>query len=312
VRGRGDEGGVHLGLPKHLAHRTTRLVCHYWIRSPERFSNMGALMTSQLRERSEPNAVGSGESWRPAERFDDRRKHLIMTALVLAVLSVASYVVVAPPLLYRFAGQLDLLDGCGFKSWLTVCDPNIPRAIVAKASLFVTVAAMVPILVLRWQNRAVPHLAARFIPAARTWLLALALLYAGGSLFGFLAMSGLLRVLPPLVELVWPQLRPTDPASARAGKAVLNLYVTATVSGGFSMILPGVMVACARLGIVAFPASRFRRRVAFPLLLLVTAIVTVKLDALFVVIALPLYAAYELGLLLATRFVDPTTAPNPT
>ena len=269
-------------------------------------------MTSDLPDIANRDEPDGREQPRPHARSDDWRQRVAVTVVALVITFIASFSLLAPSLVYLLAGQLDLLDGCGFKSWRAVCDPDIPIAITVKTALFIAVGAAVPMLVVWWQDALVARVAESVSRVFHSYLPTFAVLYLGGALLGFITAFVILRVLPGWVDLLWPQLRLSENVTSFGGKWVVGLYVSAIVGGGFSLVLTGTMIALAKLGIIDPRARQLQRCVAIPLVLLVSAVVTVTLDPAFALIALPLYAAYELGLLLAARFTYQRALASPT
>jgi len=94
------------------------------------------------------------------------------------------------------------------------------------------------------------------------------------------------------------------------GNETVSFFLTLTVGLGLAFQLPVIMFIVAKIGIFTPKQMRKVRKYAFILILVAAAIITPSTDPYnMMIVAVPLYALYELGIIISAMFVKTTMRP---
>ncbi len=121
-------------------------------------------------------------------------------------------------------------------------------------------------------------------------------LFLGGAAYGFFfAAPRALQFLSSFMSDIYEW--------SPEGKEVINFYLTLMVGLGLAFQLPVVMFILAKLGVAGPQKMRAFRKYAVIALLIVSAVITPSTDPInMAVVAVPLLALYEAGILVSSLF----------
>jgi sec-independent protein translocase protein TatC len=175
-----------------------------------------------------------------------------------------------------------------------------------KIALYVAIGIAAPVIIYQLVGFLAPGLTKKEKRILYTSLPFVTLLFVGGVSYAFFfAIPRALAFLSGFQSEIF-QWEPD-------GNEVVGFYLTIMLGLGLAFQMPLVMFLLAKLGVVSPAKMRAGRRYAFLLILVASALITPTTDPFnMALVALPLVALYEVGILLALLFArnaKPRTAP---
>lgn len=209
----------------------------------------------------------------------------------------------------------DIKNKANATQGLDIRSPTEPVMMTFKISMYVAIALGMPLIIYELVAFLAPGLTRREKRVVFTALPFVSILFLGGAAYGyFLAAPGALTFLSTWNSgaILW---QPDAPE-------VVSFFMTLMIGLGLAFQLPVVMFILAKIGI--FPAHLMRkwRKYAILLITIAAAIITPSTDPFnMMIVAVPLWLLYELGIIIArifaknpmrtsltTRFTQGTTA----
>ncbi len=186
---------------------------------------------------------------------------------------------------------------------LDISSPIEPITLFMKMALYIAVGVTMPIIIDQLIAVLAPGLTRREKRILFSSLPFVAVLFIGGAAYAFFyAVPAALKFLSSFMEdiISW------DPD----GEELVNFYLQLMIGLGFSFQLPVIMFLLAKLNIVSVTRMSAYRRYAFVAILIIAALITPTPDPINLgVVAIPLYALYEVGIIIARIFAKPTRRP---
>lgn len=180
---------------------------------------------------------------------------------------------------------------------LDIQSPTDPVMLTFKVSLYVAVTLAMPLIVYELVAFLAPGLTRREKRVVFSALPFVSALFLAGAGYGyFLAAPGALTFLSTWNQnaILW---QPN-------GTEVISFFLTLMIGLGLAFQMPVVMFILAKIGI--FPAHLMRkwRKYAILLITIAAAIITPSTDPVnMMIVAVPLWLLYELGIVIARVFV---------
>ncbi|MGC4107909.1 MAG: twin-arginine translocase subunit TatC [Thermomicrobiales bacterium] len=199
---------------------------------------------------------------------------------------------------FMMAGRIldDIRVKANATQGLDIRSPTEPVMMTFKIASYVAVALGMPLIVYELVAFLAPGLTRREKRVVFTALPFVTLLFLGGAGYGyFLAAPGALKFLSTWNSgaILW---QPDAPE-------VVSFFLTLMIGLGIAFQLPVVMFVLAKIGI--FPAHLMRkwRKYAILLITVAAAVITPSTDPFnMMVVAVPLWLLYELGIIIARVF----------
>jgi sec-independent protein translocase protein TatC len=236
---------------------------------------------------------------RQYQEWQDFRGRLVGAAVIVGIVFIANFLITS--------WLLNLILSHSKCAWtIDISEPSSILSLYLRTAALPTLGAMLPIALLQFHPVLAPELPRR----ERRILFAVApgalLLFAAGMAIG------LLSVAPAAWTLIqgwfWPRI---SVWGWGCDEVLFDLYVPIMVTIGLTLQLPALMAGVAKLGIISRQGFRSARRCALPIIVLVAAIITATVDPIsLLIIALPLYGSYELGIVLASLCGHSTPAES--
>jgi sec-independent protein translocase protein TatC len=215
----------------------------------------------------------------------------ILIALV-PLFGVAFYF--TPRILSELQHKANAVDGMDIRS------PTDPLTLYFKVALYLAIAMGMPVIVYQIVGYLAPGLTRKEKRVVFSALPFVAVLFMGGAAYGYFvaapqALNFLSNFLPGVFS--W------EPD----GRETLSFFLTLMLGLGFSFQLPVIMFILAKLGVLVPRQMRAWRRYAFLLIAIVSAVITPSTDPFnMMLVAIPLYLLYEVGILLSSAFASTT------
>ncbi|MDQ3696382.1 MAG: twin-arginine translocase subunit TatC [Chloroflexota bacterium] len=189
---------------------------------------------------------------------------------------------------------------------LDIRSPSDPLTLYMKVALYIAIGIAAPVIIYQIVGFLAPGLTKKEKRLVYTSLPFVSLLFiAGVSYSFFFAIPRALAFLSNFMTDIW-NYQPD-------GNETLSFYLAIMLGLGLAFQLPLVMFLLAKLGIVTPQNMRKGRRYAYLVILLAAAIITPTTDPFnMALVALPLVALYEIGIILAAIFARGSVPRNPT
>jgi sec-independent protein translocase protein TatC len=189
---------------------------------------------------------------------------------------------------------------------LDVRSPSDPITLFMKIALYTAIGIAAPVIIYQIVGFLAPGLTKKEKRLVYTSLPFVSLLFIAGVAYAALfAVPRALTFLSTFLTDVF-QWEPD-------GHEVVGFYLTVMLGLGLAFQLPLVMFLLAKLGVVTPKKMRSGRRYAFLVILVAAAFITPTTDPFnMALVALPLVALYEIGIVLAAVFARGATPRNPT
>ena len=229
------------------------------------------------------------------EHLEELRSRIVKTCMSIGVAFIAG-VILAGPLLRNIKTQANIDEGAGFD----ILSPTEPITTYFKVALYIAIGFTMPIIVWQLIGFLAPGLTRREKRVLFSSLPFVSLLFLGGAAYAFFfaaprAFDFLSSFQNDLFQWT-PQ-----------GEEIISFYLTLMIGLGLAFELPIVMFLLAKLNIVSTKRMRDYRKYAAMALLIVSAIITPSTDPInMAIVAVPLLALYELGIIIGRVFARPT------
>ena len=219
--------------------------------------------------------------------------------LFIAIAFIAG-IALAGPMLRRLQLESNAVGG------FDVVSPTDPITIYFKIALYLAIGFALPVIVWQLVGFLLPGLTKRekrFLILSLPFVVLLFLLGVGYAFF--FAAPRALQFLSGFMSDLYEW--------SPEGQEVISFYLTLMVGLGLAFQLPVVMFILAKLGIATPRKLRAFRKYAFVAILVVAAIITPSTDPInMMVVAVPLVALYEAGVLASHFFARrPIEPPAP-
>jgi sec-independent protein translocase protein TatC len=226
-----------------------------------------------------------------AEHLDELRSRIVKSCLAIGGAFVMG-IIFASPLLDLIVKQANADTEGGFD----IRSPTDPITIYFKIALYIAIGFATPVLIWQAVGFLAPGLTRKEKRLLFTSLPFVSLLFAGGVSYAFFFAAP--RAFDFLSSFQagafdW------DPDAAE----IISFYLTLMIGLGIAFELPAVMFIIAKLKIVTARKMAEYRRYAVVAVLVAAAIITPSTDPFnMMVVAVPLYILYELGLVMGRMF----------
>jgi len=214
----------------------------------------------------------------------------IMKIVIAVGLAFIGGLVLAGPVLNEVRLRANAMEGLDIRS------PSDPITLYMKIALYVAIGIAAPVIVYQIVAFLAPGLTRKEKRLVYTSLPFVSLLFIGGVSYAFFfAIPRALGFLSSFQEDVF--------SWQPDGNEVIGFYLTVMLGLGLAFQLPLVMFLLAKLGIMSHARMRAGRRYAVLIIMVVAAIITPTTDPFnMMLVAAPLLALYEVGILLAWLF----------
>jgi sec-independent protein translocase protein TatC len=224
----------------------------------------------------------------------------VMKIVIAIGLAFIGGLFLAGPVLEEVRIRANAMQGLDIRS------PSDPITLYMKIALYVAIGIAAPVIIYQLVGFLAPGLTKKEKRILYTSLPFVTLLFVGGVSYAFFfAIPRALAFLSGFQSEIF-QWEPD-------GNEVVGFYLTIMLGLGLAFQMPLVMFLLAKLGVVSPAKMRAGRRYAFLLILVASAIITPTTDPFnMALVALPLVALYEVGILLAVAFArnaKPRIAP---
>jgi sec-independent protein translocase protein TatC len=251
--------------------------------------HLPAKLTSRLPKLPDPNEPDVFEEMTLLEHMEELRDRIIKCVIAIGLAFIAGLVLVGP-LITRVQEEANAKQG------FYIISPTDPFTIYFKVALYIAIGIASPVLLWEIIGFLLPGLTKkekRFLLLSLPFVLVLFLLGAAYAFF-FAAPQGL-RFLSSFMSnaFMWsPQ-----------GNETFNFFLMLMLGMGVAFQLPVVMFVLAKLGLVSPQRMRSWWRYAVVILLVLAAVITPSTDAFnMMVVFVPLYLLYEIGILVSRLF----------
>lgn len=199
--------------------------------------------------------------------------------------------ITAPMVLRRIVRDAQV-EGAG----LDISAPSEPLTLYFKVALYIAIAIAMPLIVYQLIAFLAPGLTNKEKRLIFMSLPFVSLLFIAGVAYGyFVAAPRALLFLSGFFSDIFSW----DPD----GNEVLNFFLTLMIGLGLSFQLPVIMFILAKIGIVSPQKMREWRRYAYLCLTILAAVITPSTDPInMAIVAIPLVALYEAGVLISSIF----------
>lgn len=188
---------------------------------------------------------------------------------------------------------------------LDIRSPSDPITLYMKIALYVAVGIAAPVIVYQIVGFLTPGLTKREKRILYTSLPFVSMLFIGGVSYAFLfAIPQALGFLSSFQAEVF--------SWQPDGNEVVGFYMTIMLGLGLAFQLPLVMFLLAKLGVMSPAKMRAGRRYAILIIMVAAAIITPTTDPFnMMLVAAPLLALYEVGILLSWLFARDASLRRP-
>jgi sec-independent protein translocase protein TatC len=230
------------------------------------------------------------------EHLEELRKRVIRASLAVLAGIVAG-IFTAFPIIETVANQAGVDTGT-----LQIISPTEPFTVYFKVVLYVAVSVAMPVLVYQLLQFVSPGLTGRERRAVIAAVPFVMIMFVLGIAFAFFVLApNALDFLSMFGERVFEW-------NPRA-EEVISFYMRLMIGVGLAFELPVVMLALAMTGAVTARQFGRARKFAFLLGMVAAAIITPTPDPFnMMLVGVPIYALYELGIVLARLFGRRTRA----
>jgi sec-independent protein translocase protein TatC len=250
----------------------------------------------------DPNEPDVFEEMTLLEHMVELRDRIMKVVIAIGLAFIIG-LVLAGPVLEEVRMRANAQEGLDIRS------PSDPITLYMKIALYVAIGIAAPIIIYQLVGFLAPGLTKKEKRLLYTSLPFVSLLFiAGVSYAFFFAIPRALGFLSNFQAGIF-NWQPD-------GNEVVGFYLTVMLGLGLAFQMPLVMFLLAKLGVVTPAKMRQGRRYAYLLILVASAIITPTTDPFnMALVALPLVALYEVGIVLAAAFArgsTPRNTPTPT
>jgi sec-independent protein translocase protein TatC len=225
------------------------------------------------------------------EHLNELRGRIVKACLSVAAGFIGG-IIFAGPVLHQIVKQADANTSGGFD----IRSPTDPITIYFKIALYIAIAFATPVIMWQAIGFLVPGLTRKEKRLLFTSLPFVSLLFVGGVAYAFFFAAPRAFDFLSSFQKGSFQWQPDAPE-------IISFYLTLMIGLGFAFELPAVMFVIAKIGLVSAKKMAQYRRYAFVLVLIAAAVITPSTDPFnMMIVAVPLYVLYELGLLLGKLF----------
>ena len=237
----------------------------------------------------DPNEPDVFEEMTLLEHMIELRDRIMKMAIAIGIAFIAG-VILSGPTLNLIREQSNAEGGLDIRS------PSDPITLFMKIALYIAIGIASPIIIYQIVGFLAPGLTRKEKRLLYLSLPFVALLFVLGVSYAFFfAIPRALAFLSGFMQDTF-NFQPD-------GNETLGFYLTIMLGLGLAFQLPLVMFLLAKLGVMTPAKMRQGRRYAFLLILVVSAIITPTTDPFnMALVALPLVALYEFGILLSWFF----------
>lgn len=191
----------------------------------------------------------------------------------------------------------DIANKANTVGGLDVRAPTETITLTFKIALYVAIAICMPMIVYQMVAFLAPGMTRQEKRILFTALPFISVLFITGAWYGyFVAAPKALYFLSGWNEAAFDW----NPN----GTETISFFLTLTIGLGLAFQLPVVMFIVAKIGIFTPAQMRKVRKYAFVLILIAAAIITPSTDPYnMMIVAIPIYALYEIGIIVASMFV---------
>jgi sec-independent protein translocase protein TatC len=233
-----------------------------------------------------------------AEHLDELRSRIVKSCLAIGGAFVFG-IIFASPLLHLIVKQAQAQASGGFD----IRSPTDPITIYFKIALYIAIGFATPVILWQVIGFLAPGLTRKEKRLLFTSLPFVSLLFVMGVAYAFFFAAPRAFIFLSSFQKGSFQWQPDAPE-------IISFYLTLMIGLGFAFELPAVMFVIAKIGLVSAKKMAQYRRYAFILVLIAAAVITPSTDPFnMMIVAVPLYVLYELGLLLGKLFTgkEPAT-----
>lgn len=225
------------------------------------------------------------------QHLDELRSRIVKACMAVGGSFIIG-VIFAGPLLRLIVKQAN----AGIAGGLDIRSPTDPISIYFKIALYIAIGFATPVILWQIIGFLVPGLTHKEKRLLFTSLPFVSILFVGGVSYAFFfAAPRAFDFLSSFQSGVF-KWQPDAPE-------VISFYLTLMIGLGIAFELPAVMFVIAKLNIVSAKKMSQYRRYAFVMVLIAAAIITPSTDPInMMIVAVPLYVLYELGLLMGRLF----------
>ena len=243
----------------------------------------------------DPNEPDEFKEMTLLEHITELRDRIMRIVIAVGIAFIAG-LVLSGSILEIIRTNAHAIDG------MDVRNPTDPITLYMKVALYVAIGIAAPVIIYQIVRFLAPGLTKREQRLVYTSLPFVSLLFIAGMSYSFFfAIPRALGFLSTFQADVF-QWEPD-------GNEVLGFYLTVMLGLGLAFQLPLLMFLLAKLGVVTSVKLRQGRRYAFVLILVAAAIITPTTDPFnMALVAMPLMALYEVGILLSRMFARDTPA----
>jgi sec-independent protein translocase protein TatC len=214
----------------------------------------------------------------------------VMKIVIAIGLAFIGGLFLAGPVLEEVRMRANASEGLDIRS------PSDPITLYMKIALYVAIGIAAPVIIYQLVGFLAPGLTKKEKRILYTSLPFVTLLFVAGVSYAFFfAIPRALGFLSTFQADIF--------SWQPDGNEVIGFYLTIMLGLGLAFQMPLVMFLLAKLGVVSPAKMRAGRRYAYLLILVASAIITPTTDPFnMALVALPLVALYEVGILLALLF----------
>ncbi len=250
----------------------------------------------------DPNEPDVFEEMTLLEHMIELRDRIMKVVIAIGLAFIIG-IVVAGPVLEEVRLRANAQEGLDIRS------PSDPITLYMKIALYVAIGIAAPVIIYQLVGFLAPGLTKKEKRLLYTSLPFVTLLFVGGVSYAFFfAIPRALGFLSTFQAGIF-NWQPD-------GTEVVGFYLTVMLGLGLAFQMPLVMFLLAKLGVVTPAKMRSGRRFAYLIILVASAIITPTTDPFnMALVALPLVALYEVGIVLAALFArnsGPRNTPTPT
>ncbi len=228
------------------------------------------------------------------EHLEELRDRLVKTCVSIGLAFIVG-LFLAFPLLDKIKEQANIPDDEG----LDILSPTEPITTYMKVALYIAVGFAMPIIIWQLIGFLAPGLTRKEKRLLFTSLPFFSILFLGGAAYAFFFAA------PRAFDFLSNFGGSTFEWSPQ-GNEIISFYLTLMIGLGLAFELPVVMFVLAKLNIVSPRRMRQYRRYAYIVILILSAVITPSTDPFnMAIVAIPLLALYELGILIARVFARP-------
>lgn len=227
------------------------------------------------------------------EHLAELRDRIVRLLLVLLPFLAFAFFI-TPRILREIQEKANAVQGLDIRS------PTDPLTLYFKVALYITVALGMPAIVYQIIAFLSPGLTRKEKRIVYSSLPFISLLFLGGVSYGYF-------VAAPRALIFLSSFLPSVFSWQPDGNETLTFFLTLMMGLGIAFQLPLVMFLLAKLGVMTPRQMRAWRRYAILLIVIAAAVITPSTDPInMMIVAIPLYLLYEIGIVVSLVFAKTT------